>query len=258
MNRTYTNSFEFFRVDDQVAMDEACRIRYRVYCEERGFLDPKAYPDGRESDEYDAFAENLLGRHRVRGTPACTARLVPQSDLGFPMAQHCLLDPEFRFLAEPRAAESEHFVEISRLAISKLYRQRAGDDPLWGGPPRKHPPDGGNGAEPGGTTSPDEAGSEIFAGIYKCIYHQSKYLGVTHWIVAMERSLYVMLRRIGHIYRPIGPTVDYYGPVTPYLAVIEDIEQALAVKRPSAFNYWMDGLEAEYRPRLEPGSGDNP
>ena len=34
-------------------LDELFRFRHRVFCQELRFFDPAAYPDGRESDEYD-------------------------------------------------------------------------------------------------------------------------------------------------------------------------------------------------------------
>jgi N-acyl amino acid synthase of PEP-CTERM/exosortase system len=250
-NRVHTSYFEFFPVDDDAdLMDESYRIRYRVYCEERHFLDPAPYAEGLEQDQFDPNSVHLLGRHRFLGTPAATARLVRASPLGFPIQRHCRFDRDHDHLSEPGGPGCEGYAEISRVAISKLFRQRIDDDPIWGGPPRARAMQGAGGAPPP-VVNPEEAGSEILAGLNKCIYHQSKKLGVTHWLVAMERGLYVMLKRIGYLYRPIGPTVDYYGPVTPYIALVEDIERSLCIKHPRAFAYWMDGLEPQFRPPYE-------
>jgi N-acyl amino acid synthase of PEP-CTERM/exosortase system len=247
----YTNFFEFFPVDGDDLIDESYRIRYAVYCEEKAFLDSRSYPDGRETDQYDARAVHLLGRHRRLGTAAGTVRLVLSSELGFPLRRYCTLHPSFSFLSEPASPQSAHFAEISRLAVSKQFRHRIGDDPMYGGAARRRHWDD-PAADERQHLNPDVAGPEIVAGLYKCIYQESKRRGLTHWIMAMERSLYLMCRRMGLLFLAIGPTSDYFGPVAPYAAAVSDIEYALSVRHPAVFSYWMAGLERDYWPDLRP------
>lgn len=245
----YTKYFEFFRVDRFDMLDTAFQIRYQVYCEERGFLDPGQYPTHIETDAYDGTSVHFVGRHRFRYMAAGTARLVLPSHQGFPLQHHCEFHREYAFIRDLGHPELRRYAEISRLAVSKAFRQRA-DDTLYGGPPRPPPPDGSEPltapAEP--DLHPQEAGPEIVAGLFKSMYHETKRLGVTHVIVAMERSLHLLLRRMGYQFRAIGPVVDYYGPVIPYIARIGDLEQHLFVRRRAVFDYWMDGLEPEHAP----------
>lgn len=246
----YTRYFEFLRAERREILNMAYRIRYQVYCEERGFLDPSQYPERVEIDQYDTNAVQILGRHRFKSIAAGTVRLVLPSERGFPLQGHCRFDPEFAFISEPGHPSLRRWVEISRLAVSKVFRQRVGDTP-YGGPPRTdaalHPlPAFDPLAESG--VNPVEAGPEIVAGLFKSVYQESRRRGLTHMIVAMERSLHLLLKRMGYHFRPIGPLVDYYGPVAPYVARICDLEQYLYTRRRAVYNYWIEGLSAEFRP----------
>lgn len=246
----YTNYFEFLRADGDALIEECYRIRYQVYCEERHFLDPEDYPDQFEIDPYDGRSVHFVGRHRFRLQSAGTVRLVLHSDLGFPMQEHCVFDPDFQFLQKPGDPTIQTYAEISRISVSKLFRQRAGDT-FYGGPPRSPSDAATSVAEGPKGVNPVEAGPEIVAGLYKCIYQESKRLGLTHWVVAMERGLQLLLRRMGFHFKPVGPTVDYYGPVIPYIARIEEIERAVYERRRAVFDYWMDGLEPEHMPVID-------
>lgn len=249
-NRTVKQYFVFSLVNDSTEMRENFKIRYQVYCLERGFLDPKYYPEGQESDPYDAHALHVLASHRT-GHGAGTARLVLHSSLGLPLAHHCQLDPPFRFLTDLSDARTRRYAEISRLAVSREFRRREGDT-VYGGLPRQdraHP----NSGDVIAFYSPNDI-PEIVSGIYRLLYQESKRRGITHWVVAMERSLNVMLKRMGFVFSPIGPEVDYYGPVRPYMAEIAAIERHTYLKRPQTLRYMLFGLE----PHLVPSYARDP
>ncbi len=38
----------------------AFRLRFEVYCQEYGYLDPRCYPDGLERDAFDDHAAHVL------------------------------------------------------------------------------------------------------------------------------------------------------------------------------------------------------
>ncbi|WP_295384927.1 PEP-CTERM/exosortase system-associated acyltransferase [uncultured Thiodictyon sp.] len=241
----YTNYFEFFRAEGAEALAEAFRVRYQVYCEERGFLPSSEYPDHLERDRYDRSAVQLVGRHRFNQQTAGTARLILHSPLGFPLQRHCDFNPDYAYFRKPGHPALERYAEISRLAVGKTFRHRI-DDTIYGGPARPHPTTVADEID----LRPPEAGHEIIAGLYKLIYHETKRQGITHWVVAMERSLQLLLKRIGYHFHPIGPVVDYYGPVSPYVLEVETMERHLQKRRPAIFAYWMQGLEPEFAPDL--------
>jgi N-acyl amino acid synthase of PEP-CTERM/exosortase system len=89
---------------------------------------------------------------------------------------------------------------------------------------------------------------EIILGLYKALYHESKRKGVTHWFVAMEKTLLRLLHRFNFDFTPIGPELDYYGPVVPYIAEVAEIEQTVFRNNPELFLDFIAGLEDEFLP----------
>ncbi|SDX05876.1 PEP-CTERM/exosortase system-associated acyltransferase [Thiocapsa roseopersicina] len=236
--------FRFTCVRDASDLETVYSIRYQVYCVEREFLDEAHYPTQLESDDYDAHALHVLATHRA-GHPAGTARLVMSSPLGFPAMQHCVFSEEFGFLNDPSHPSLARYGEVSRLAVSKAFRRREGDTP-YGGPPREESLSG-EGADVLAFAPPRNS-PEILMGICRLLYQQSKRRGITHWVFAMERSLYVLLKRMGFKYMPAGPETDYYGPVRPYVVSIDALERGVSRASPATFAYMVKGLEPALMP----------
>jgi N-acyl amino acid synthase of PEP-CTERM/exosortase system len=107
------------------------KIRYDVYCVEKGWEPAEAFPDRLESDDFDEVAVHLLLRNRTDGKPIGTARIVypdpavsdgrlPSVALSPPLEQslfdYCGLDGMF---------------EVSRLTISReaMAGNLRGSDP---------------------------------------------------------------------------------------------------------------------------------
>jgi N-acyl amino acid synthase of PEP-CTERM/exosortase system len=220
------------------------RIRYQVYCVERGFFDENDYPDGAERDEFDAHSLHMLATHRS-GYPAGTVRLVMPSPLGFPLMRHCAFSGDYAFLNDPSHPALASFAEVSRMAISKTYRRRDGDS-ILGGPPRIDP----RRLERAEIIPffPPRDTPEILIGLCRLMYHESKRRGITHWMMAMERGLYLMIRRLGFRFISAGPDVDYCGPVRPYVTSVQAFESALHATFPATLRYLASGLEPELLP----------
>ncbi len=236
--------FFFGCVDGTAELETTYRVRYQVYCVERGFLRLEDYPDGLEWDVYDAHSVHILATH-CAGEPAGTARLVMSSPPGFPLVEHCRFADGYDHLNDPSYPGFSGYAEISRLAISKSFRRRAGDTP-YGGPPRREPEPLPRG-DVVALTQP-RGSPEILMGICRQLYQESKRRGVTDWLLAMERSLYVMLKRLGFHFFPAGPEVDYYGPVRPYVTSIEEFERGLYTSSPAMLQYLVQGLPPELIP----------
>jgi len=246
--------FDFSVIDNARYLSDCYALRYEVYCKERQFLTPENYPTQLEIDSYDNHAIHVGGTDN-NGVMIGTVRLVLPSAKGFPLFEHCELFPEYRYLASKRSQQTA--AEVSRLAISKSYRRRLHDgfynigcnsedyDVVKMGSrkpvsrvinnelmQRRHKP-------------------EIIVGLYKAMYQASKRQGITHWFAAMEKALLRLMRRCFHIeFTPIGPELDYYGPVVPYIIAIADIEEALCIHCPNVMADFLDGLEPEYVPEI--------
>src|SRR5690348_1408950 len=69
----------YFKIIDADTPDlslEAHRLRYRIYCVEKGFENSAAFPDELERDEFDSHAAQGLLLDRLTGIAVGTARLV--------------------------------------------------------------------------------------------------------------------------------------------------------------------------------------
>ncbi len=216
--------FTFERIDSTDALNNCYRLRFDVYCVERGYLQRENYPSSLEIDKFDAHSLHFGAFNRA-GETVGTIRLVQPNSQGFPLLQHCQLHDE---------VIPDEIVEISRLAVSKNYRRRREDD-IYGISPDQI-------VMPDPVPEDRRRRPEIVLGLYKIIYQESKRRGITHWLAAMERSLVRLLWRYGFSFDAIGPEVDYYGPVTPYITKISEIERDVLAIRPSIFKEFNEGL----------------
>jgi len=94
-------------------LEEVFRLRFEVYKNE-DYIDPKDYPDGRLTDEYDKHSVSFLA---VKNNEYVgTVRLVKNSDLGFP-TEHAFNILEFppNFLQAKTAC-------LSKFCVTKKYR----------------------------------------------------------------------------------------------------------------------------------------
>lgn len=181
-------------LEDAPALLEASyRLRFQVYCLERRFLDPSCYPEGLERDEFDACSVHV-GAVDLRGQLAGTARLVMRSGLGLPLFRHCTIaDNAARLCEQPSVAE------VSRMAVSRGL--------LTG---LKRP-----------------AAGEVMMTTLKALYQVSKLLKVSHWLAATEKPLHRLLLLCSLPFLQVGPEVDYWGLVAPYLLDLSELDRAI-------------------------------
>ena len=155
---------------------EAKRLRYRVYCEERGF---EAGEGGIEQDAFDESSHHILVRSRFTGEVYGTVR-VALSDLkkaaaGFPMERLC---PTWVFSSLPRAATGE----VSRFALT---RDRSGLSPAAASLMRLC----------------------LIQGVLKICDEQA----LTHICALMERTLIRLLQATSIYFVAVGPTIEHRG-----------------------------------------------
>ncbi|WP_432821235.1 PEP-CTERM/exosortase system-associated acyltransferase [Trichloromonas sp.] len=213
--------FRFQRVanDDVRRMEQLYRLRYQVYCIECGFESPEDHPRGLEYDKYDAHASHFCAMVAGSDEIIGTVRIILPSDIGFPLLHHCQLYPVQRTI-EPGCVG-----EISRLAISKDFRRREIDKVLYSQHPAKIPKM---------KTINDQRHqfeSQIVAGLYQCVYHESRAQGLKYWYAVMVKGLSFLLGRWGITWREIGPEAEYHGLRAPYLADIAEIEKRVLLKK---------------------------
>jgi N-acyl-L-homoserine lactone synthetase len=192
--------FEVGLVETQGALREAQRLRYQVFCLERGILPGRA-GSALETDEHDARSHHLVLRRRGDGELVGTVRFVVGSrdrpTTSFPMQRYC--DPRlFRDLP------LETLGEISRLALSKRRRL------------------------PG---CPSDALLRLL--LMRGVLNVSGGLGLTHWCAIMECSLLRLLRATGVHFAPLGP-MEAYGLRQPSIAAIDTVRAMASIRAKSS------------------------
>lgn len=224
------------RLDGTSYLEASYALRFEVYCREKRFLSPADCPGGVDIDEYDASAVHL-GIFGLNDQMVGTVRLVLSDVLDFPLRRHC-----HYALDNIEHTSAVKVAEISRLAVSKrLLPQFIKQASAW--------------SRDRFDVSPVAAGQAtvrverlLVLELYKALYQESKKQGVTHWLAAMEPSLARLLWRFRFLFRPIGPEVDYYGSVRPYLARINQVEKLVFDANPSLFAHFVEGLDNTQRP----------
>lgn len=180
---------------------EVFRLRYQVYCVEKGY--EPGY-DGMESDEFDSDARHVLLIHRASGDAVGTVRVVPSSSTsgvrGLPMAAVCA--PSVMRNLPPRTTG-----EISRFALSKQRRMSC------------------------------RAGSMVRLGLMQGIVRLSGELGLADWCAIMEPMLLRLLRMNAIHFAPLGPLVEYHGLRQPSCGNIARVLAQMWAQQWDVWNY---------------------
>jgi N-acyl amino acid synthase of PEP-CTERM/exosortase system len=216
--------------DDPQLLTDSYRLRYQVYCVEREFLNPDKYPDRLEVDEFDRYAWHF-GTIDSTGRLVATARLVVPSILGLPLLRRCSIFPDEVELFVPH----QRIAEISRLSMSRTVLNTGVLAGLSGSSVR--------------VIRSKAARNSVSYSLYRGVYQESKRAGLTHWAVATEASLQRAPGGYGLPFRPIGPAIDYFGPVTPYLMDLSAFDCVILNGKLPQLKGFLDGLEDRYRPR---------
>lgn len=112
------------------ARENVYRIRYNVYCKEFGYEPIENFPGQMEYDDYDSISTHLLIRHRESGIPAGCVRVVPsvsgEKITPLPFEKFCSESVDQEKIAHI-AKQRKQMCEISRLAVDKIFRRRAGE-----------------------------------------------------------------------------------------------------------------------------------
>lgn len=211
-------------------IEQAHRLRYQVYCIENPFEDAADNPNEMEMDEYDPHSVHSLLIHRPTNTTMGAVRLIlPSPDAAYHLPIQDVW--ETNHVPYPEATTAE----ISRYAISREFRRRAGEERY---------------ADVNWAENQQKAAEQrrlerrvlphITLGLMKsvlrmCIEHE-----ITHVCAVMEPALIRLLNRFGLHFEPIGPVVDYHGRRQPCYASLETL---LRTSREASREFWEVGTD---------------
>lgn len=184
-------NFTFKLIDSPEFLEKIYQLRFEIYVKEYCFISESDCSEGKETDKFDKYSIYLVALDSKENL-AAAVRLVLDSPFGFPLEEHCdypLFDNKYKL-------SRRNTVEISRLVINRCYRAR-------------------------------DTISQILLSLYRVGYRISKHKNITCWIAAIEKPLFRLINTCGFIFHPLGKPINYYGQVTPYLGVIDEIEENL-------------------------------
>jgi N-acyl amino acid synthase of PEP-CTERM/exosortase system len=197
-------------------LDSVFRLRFQVYCRERGFEDAASFPEGRERDEDDARSLHFLVVDRLTTAPVGTVRLILPK-------RHADL-PVFRLIgAGDRIAPDlplETTAEVSRFAIAKAYRRQLENALI------QH-------LRAMSTDAASRLALPLLTfGLIRAVFMMTLAGGITHVVAMMEPALLRMLGRLGIEFNPIGEPVEHHGVRQPGWAAIDDLAERVKQCRP--------------------------
>lgn len=209
----------------EAQIEAAQRLRYKVYCEERGF-EPGA--NGLEQDEFDHLSRHVLVRARATGEVLGTVRVVlgcaQRGAASFPMNRVCE-----RYVLAPLPAMAT--AEISRFALT---RDRPGVSP--------------------------EAAALMRLFLMRGIVAVSGAHDLSHWCAIMEHSLLRLLRATAIHFQHVGPAVEYHGTRQPAVGTISTVLGRIQSEKPLVWSFithdgalWQDRAAAMPTPALRFG-----
>lgn len=223
--------FQYFDVitgNDPDLVDDACKLRYQVYCVEHDFENASEFPDGRETDSYEPRSVHGIVRHLQTGVTAATVRLVlpdpHDPDLPFPIEQHCSrsLKSSARILG---GVPRDTIAEISRFAVSRDFKRRAGEAETVVGV----------GPDPDSYLKRDLQSRRVIphliVGLFAAIVKMSAEHNIHYWYAVMDVSLLRLLGRFGINFQRLGAPVDYHGLRQPCFGAVDDVLNGIWLKQ---------------------------
>lgn len=239
LNEVFHSRFELLDADTPDLLDMVYAVRYQVYCLETGFEDKSRFPDGRESDPFDAHAlHGLLVTQKTR-RPFGTIRLVlPGPSLTAPRFPLEQAYPDL--LAShgygPDKLASASMAEISRFAISKEFKRRLGEASSITGVT-----DESLRAERAAPVNDRRHFPHIILGLFRSLCRLSAQAGLTHWVAVMEAPFLRLIDRFGFKFEPLGEPVEFHGLRQPCVGRIDAMLARIYTKRRDVWEFMTDG-----------------
>jgi N-acyl amino acid synthase of PEP-CTERM/exosortase system len=226
--------------------DEAYRLRYDVYCEERGYEDAARFPNRMEMDEYDHNSIHALVRHRSSDLVAGVVRLVfaDESDPHKPLPIEYYCGDHFdRSVLERYDFSRAEVAEVSRFAVSNRFVNSAA-------PAGDLSPQGDVHGRHRFQDDPSQYLPHISLGLIAMLFVASAQHRISHWYAIMEPSLNRLLGRSGIEFNAIGPIMNYHGRRQPMIASVNELLSDIYEKRYEFFRLieHLGGVPADFTP----------
>jgi N-acyl amino acid synthase of PEP-CTERM/exosortase system len=178
----FDDRYEVVLADTASSRDINYRLRYRVFCLEKGFEDSQRFKNQKEKDRYDDNAVHFLVRDKKRNRWIAAARLVIGPADYLPINRVAEIDL-------PDLPPGTLIAEFSRLLILDEYRQ----------------PNGCGESEP-----------EVLLGLIRAAKEYCRRINIDQWVFLCRRSICRILNSLGIAMDQIGPACMFRGVRVPY------------------------------------------
>ena len=257
---TFDQYFEIVLASTEEQIMQGQRLRFQVFSLERKIFNQEYYPEGIEFDAYDRRSVHSILRHLATGQPAATVRLVLSDSTspseGFPLEKQ-LQCPLYFEDTDIQSLPRSSIAEISRFAISKQFRHRAGDENFDYDDIERRVSTGPDGFSKNQRRDGRRSFPHISLGLLKAIVQMSTANNVQYWYAAMEPSFIRLLSRFGVEFHLLGPIIDYVGKRQPCVASVEELLAGVAKERPDVWGFITDDgnlLRGQMKADSEPSS----
>lgn len=214
LTSVYRSSLQASTAATQAERNDAFRLRYQVYCLERGFEAPAFFDNQIETDDYDANAIHFLTRYRpTRSVLGVTRLVLDESDSLLPIESH-EIPGVGEHLGKLRDA-GNRIAEVSRLAVTRdlgsLCQTPSVNVPL-----------------PMMMGTPTEMPARIIPqhvsmGLLALLFKKSRESGITHWVALLDAALVRCYARLGIQGQMIGPAIEHRGKRQPVLMNLTEV-----------------------------------
>ncbi|MCU0564016.1 MAG: PEP-CTERM/exosortase system-associated acyltransferase [Desulfobacterales bacterium] len=197
----FDKDFELFLADTEEGIALNQRVRYRVFCLEKGFEDATEFPDGRERDPWDEVSVHFAVREKATGNWVGATRIILPLAEQFPVEQQ---DGLVR----------EHAEGVPRYTLSEVSRICIVRD---GGPVVAFPGGASGGAtdEVAGVSNRRQE-RDVLLGLIRAIIEYCLDHGIRHGYMFVTDAFAKLLERLGVAFHQVGERTEYRGIRAPY------------------------------------------
>lgn len=197
--------YQFLRLNSQEFLREAMRLRFQVYCRECHFIKEEEYREGYETDEFDEHSLHF-GAFNPGGNMVGFARLILASCSRFPVEEK---SPHLN-LGLGENVKRENCAEISRFMITKKHKNASHNQIVNAM------------LTQGRELSFSERVNPVTFGLGRTMYQECLQRGIEYCFAFMEKTCWALMKIYGFNFEPVGPEVDFYGAVRPYVIRVRD------------------------------------
>lgn len=197
--------YQFLRLNSQEFLQEAMRLRFQVYCRECHFIREEEYREGYETDEFDKHAVHF-GAFNPSGCMVGFTRLILSSCSRFPVEERI---PNLNVSLGTELSRGV-CAEISRFMITKKHKNTSHNEIVNAM------------LTEGRELSFSERVNPVTFGLGRVIYQECLRRGIEYCFALMEKTCWALMKLYGFRFDPVGPEVDYYGQVRPYVIRVKD------------------------------------